>query len=102
MVPAQTPPITGTNRSSREVQVLKLLFRNSHWVDNLCQCEGNSVDPPENQRLRIDSRLRGYTGEICLNGWVTCLSKKRSLHQSSWRKRPSCKRKHSPGSPRRW
>jgi hypothetical protein len=29
----------GGNNALREVQVPKLLFRNSHWVDNLCQCE---------------------------------------------------------------
>src|SRR5271157_1586 len=38
----------------REVQVLKLLFRNARWVDNLCQCETCTADPPDNQRFRID------------------------------------------------
>jgi type IV pilus assembly protein PilB len=72
------PPIACTNPKSREVQVPKLLLRNAHWVDNLCQCEGFPVDPPGNQRFRTNRRLRANTGEICLSGWVTCSSKKRS------------------------
>src|SRR6266852_3388023 len=50
------PPIAGVNRTSRKVQVPKLLFRNSHWVDNLCQCESILADPPGNQRFRIRPR----------------------------------------------
>jgi hypothetical protein len=44
---AQMRPTAGINLTRREVQVPKLLFRNSHWVDNLCQCESNLADPPE-------------------------------------------------------
>ena len=36
----------GETRDCGEVQVPKLLFRNSHWVDNLCQCESILADPP--------------------------------------------------------
>ena len=56
---AQMRPTAGINLTRREVQVPKLLFRNSHWVDNLCQCESNLADPPVNQRLRPDSDLVG-------------------------------------------
>src|ERR1035438_4140935 len=44
--------------SSRKVQVLKLLFRNSHWVDNLCQCENIAADTPGNQRFRTGQAIR--------------------------------------------
>src|ERR1035437_5214483 len=33
-------------RAPRPVQVPKLLLRNAHWVDNLCQCECFSADSP--------------------------------------------------------
>src|SRR6266536_798598 len=35
------------------VQVPKLLFQNTHWVDNLCQCETLPLNPPGNQRFRM-------------------------------------------------
>ena len=38
----------------------------------------SSPNPPGNQRLRMDLAVRGITGELCLSGWVTCSSKKRS------------------------
>src|ERR1700721_1821094 len=38
---------------ARLVQVLKLLFKDAHWVDNLCQCERSPLNPPGNQRFRI-------------------------------------------------
>src|SRR6202022_4907252 len=38
---------TRVNRTHREVQVPKSLFRNTHWVDNLCQCESFLADLPE-------------------------------------------------------
>jgi hypothetical protein len=40
---AEIPPIAVTNRPSPEAQVSKFLLRNSHWVDNLCQCENFSA-----------------------------------------------------------
>jgi hypothetical protein len=43
---------------ARLVQVLKLLFKDTHWVDNLCQCERSPLNPSGNQRFRI-LRLRG-------------------------------------------
>src|ERR1035441_4666143 len=44
---SQKPPIPAQTGSSCKVQVLKLLFRKSHWVDNLCQCENIAADTPE-------------------------------------------------------
>src|ERR1019366_7098787 len=63
-------PIAGTNRTHREVQVPKLLLRNSHWVDNLCQCESIGADPPGNQRLRTDSDSVGIQERyVSAAGW---------------------------------
>ena len=37
----------GFNISGYRVIVPKSLFRNTHWVDNLCQCESFLADLPE-------------------------------------------------------
>jgi type IV pilus assembly protein PilB len=56
---AEMPPITGANPTYREVHTPKLLLWNTHWVDNLCQCESILADPPGNQQVRIDPEVCG-------------------------------------------
>src|ERR1035438_837672 len=61
---AQMLRTTGATGTSCEVQVPKLLFRNSHWVDNLCQCESIPLIPPEISGFALTRTSRDYRRDM--------------------------------------